>query len=53
MALKMQVQSSEVVATTGIRKYMGEKVKLNMVAGTQTFQRATWPRGRQAGWHTR
>ena len=41
IALKMQVQMRDVMATTGIRRYMGEKVKLKMVAGTHTFQSAT------------
>ena len=37
MALKMQVQSSEVVATVGMRIHIGLNVKLKMVAGTHTF----------------
>ena len=41
MADRMHVQRRLVVATQGMRSHMGEKVKLNIVAGTHTFQSAT------------
>ena len=37
---RMLVHTSEVMATTGMRMYMGEKAKLAKVAGTHTFHSA-------------